>query len=216
MYNEDVRCALCGKSSPHMGVGSTSAFGSADLDGRPPEMQRSTISTWVQKCPECGYCARRIDEAPAYAQSVVAGPEYRSQLTHPEYPELANAFLCLRMVLEASGSLSDAAGATIHAAWACDDDTRAESATKCRIEAVRLITALHNQGQRLAEEPGGDEAMLADLLRRAGRFEEALDVVDRSLPQAPNKLMRAVLLFQKTLISTGDATAHVIPETEGG
>ena len=105
-YSEDVRCAVCGKSSAHIGTASTNAFGSADLDTRPPEMQRSTISTWVQECPECGYCARSIDKPLASAEAVITRPEYRSQLTSTDYPQLANAFLCQRMISEDAGSIA--------------------------------------------------------------------------------------------------------------
>lgn len=199
-----------------MSVESTSAFGPSDLDTRPPEMERSTISAWVQQCPECDYCSRSLGEAPAGAQTVVDSPEYRRQLIHPDYPELANAFLCLRMISEVSGSWSDAAWASIHAAWACDDDARPEAATKCRIEAIRLITALHNRAERLAEDPGADEAILTDLLRRAGKFDEALDVVDRSLLQDYHRIILAVLRFRRGLISAGDAAAHLISETDSG
>jgi hypothetical protein len=202
--------------SSHIGISSTNAFGSADLDTRPPEMQRSTISSWVQKCPECGYCAREIDKAPAMAGGVVASPGYQNQLHCPDYPELANAFVCFRIVSEGAGRLLDAAWASIHAAWPCDDAAKVEAATKCRNEAVRLIQALHEQGGFLAEQGGADEAILADLVRRPGRFEEAVDVVDRSMATTEQGLIRAVLLYQKGLISKGDAAVHRIEEAEAG
>jgi hypothetical protein len=165
-------------------------------------------------CPSCGYCASRLDEAPAIAKAVVASPEYRNQLASQNYPELANAFLCLRMVSESAGSIADAAWASIRAAWTCDDSQAGEAAARCRSEAVRLIHALREQGQTLARQPGADEAMLADLLRRAGRFEEALGVVDRSLGAVDTALIRAILVYEKRLISRRDVSAHRTEEVE--
>jgi hypothetical protein len=54
LYREKSRCAVCGIATEYTSIGSTNAFGSPDLDTRPPEMQRSTIFAWVQRCPECG------------------------------------------------------------------------------------------------------------------------------------------------------------------
>lgn len=55
-------CGVCGGISEQTGLQSTNAFGSPDLDLRPPEMERSTMCYWVQTCPQCGYCASDIAE----------------------------------------------------------------------------------------------------------------------------------------------------------
>lgn len=38
------KCAVCGKESEQITLASTNTFGSPDLDLRPPEMKRSTMS----------------------------------------------------------------------------------------------------------------------------------------------------------------------------
>ena len=215
-YQENLRCAVCGSVNAFMGIASTNAFGSHDLDTRPPEMQRSTISTWVQRCPECGYCANRLDEAPAEAKAVVESSDYRHQLARDDCPELANAFLCLRLIAEKAGAIQEAAWACIHAAWACDDAANDLAASHCRLQAVGLIRRLHEQNLTLAEQPGADQAMLTDLLRRAGRLEEALDVADHAIAGVDNDLIRAVLRYEKALIALGDVGVHRIEEAEGG
>jgi len=120
------------------------------------------------------------------------------------------------MVAEHAGSLPDGARASIHAAWACDDACKADAATRCRHEAVRLIHALHDRGETLSEQPRADEAILTDLLRRAGRFEEALDVVDGFIGEVADPVIRAVLGYQKGLISRADIAAHRVEEAEPG
>lgn len=70
-------------------IGSTNEFGSPDLDTRPPEMRRSTIFAWVQRCPQCGYCACDVSKAPSQAEALVRSSEYIRQLSDSIYPELA-------------------------------------------------------------------------------------------------------------------------------
>ena len=216
IHNEAVTSAVCGESSSQTAIASTNAFGSPDLDTRPPEMQRSTISSWVQNCPECGFCARHLYQAGANAKAIVDSSEYRNQVTSPAFPTLANEFLCLRMLSEGGANLHDAAWASIHAAWACDYDSQDEAAAKCRNEAVRLITTLHAQNEFLAPQAGADEAILTDLLRRAARFDDALSLVDAALPETSDELIQKVLLFQKALISGGDVGAYRIEDAERG
>ena len=51
-----VICSACGTSSRQQVLLSTNSFlGSPDLDLRPPEMERSTMSLWLQECPNCGF-----------------------------------------------------------------------------------------------------------------------------------------------------------------
>ena len=55
VYHQNITCAICGTEFEYTGIASTNAFGPTDLDTQPPEMERSTIDAWVQRCPQCGY-----------------------------------------------------------------------------------------------------------------------------------------------------------------
>ena len=46
-------CAVCGAMHEYRILTSTNAFGSPDLDLRPPMMKRGTMHLWVQECPSC-------------------------------------------------------------------------------------------------------------------------------------------------------------------
>ena len=61
MYQDTVKCYVCGKESKQTVLGSTNSFGSQDLDLRPPEMMRGTMEYWAHECPYCGYIAKNID-----------------------------------------------------------------------------------------------------------------------------------------------------------
>jgi hypothetical protein len=67
-------------------------------------------------------------------------------------------------------------------------------------------------GQAIARQPGGDEAILADILRRSGRDGEALAACREGLALAPDPLVAIVLRFQRALIERGDREAHSISD----
>lgn len=169
LYEEKARCAVCGTETEYTGIGSTNAFGSPDLDTRPPEMQRSTIFAWVQRCPECGYCAFDVSKAPSQKAALVHCPEYARQLSDSTCPEFANRFLCKALIAERSGDCTAAVWALIHAAWACDNAEKPEPARTCRSKAADMIEKALGSGQKVAGQDGADTAIQVDLLRRAGR-----------------------------------------------
>jgi len=215
LYEEKARCAVCGSEAEYTGIGSTNAFGSPDLDTRPPEMQRSTIFAWVQRCPECGYCASDVSKAPSQADGVVRSPEYTRQLSNSTCPELANGFLCKALIDETSGNYAAAAWALIHAAWACDDAEKEESARTCRVKAADMIEKALGNGQKVAEQDGADTAFRVDLLRRAGRVAEARQLITTNRPTSTEDIISKILDFQEALITDGDEACHTIAEALG-
>jgi uncharacterized protein (DUF2225 family) len=206
------KCAVCGKTSKHMVITSTSAFGSPDLDTRPPEPKRSSIVWWIQSCPSCGYCAPDISEHIEKACEVVRSDPYRQQLNSPEFPKLANAFLCYSLIQESLGKYASGGWASIYAAWACDDAGLDAGAQKCRKRALILLRRARENDQEFAEQAGAEEAIMVDLLRRSGQFELALKACDDGLKKDLEKVISDVLRFQKILIGRSDVACHSIAE----
>jgi hypothetical protein len=200
-----VTCAICNTDSEHTAIGSTNQFGSRDLDFRPPEMMRSTMRHWIQRCPSCGYCAGRIDEATANAPHVIKTQAYLAQLNHDAFPMLANTFLCASQIMEVDEQWSAAAQAALNAAWSCDDEMRypddaakmQKAADECRKRAISLFNHLMDSGGKVAEEAGIAELLLSDLLRRSGQFEAAETVAVDGLAQQPNEAIAQALEFEK-------------------
>ena len=63
LFDSLKECGCCGNTISVTAVGSTNAFGSPDLDLRPPEMKRSALLKSIQYCGHCGYdVARRAGE----------------------------------------------------------------------------------------------------------------------------------------------------------
>lgn len=116
---------------------------------------------------------------------MVKSDSYRRQLVEPRFPKLANAFLCSGLILESAGNYGGAGWAGVHAAWACDDADLREQAGECRKRAVTMFMKAREASQKLVEEPGGAELLIADLSRRAGDFQEAVQACDEGLGRSP-------------------------------
>ena len=219
----ELSCAVCESRHKYTRLLSTSSFGPPDLDTRPAPPARLSLALQVQCCPVCGYCAWEITEAPPDAKRVVSRQDYQALLRDLRFPYLARMFLCLARIEEAAGNLSNAGWAALHAAWACDDagPDFASAAVECRNRAVALFLKARKQGQPFLPEPGAEEALLVDLLRRAGRFDEAEAEIQRGLEKAASNFLRRLLMFQRRLCRAQDTRVHrmdevpdVIPEDE--
>ena len=67
-------------------------------------------------------------------------------------------------------------------------------------------------GQWFAEDAGLEEAILVDLLRRAGQFDEALKICLERLKKEPEETVRIILQYQKTLIEKLDSQGHTVSD----
>jgi uncharacterized protein (DUF2225 family) len=224
IYPTQVTCAQCGTETEFMEVGSTSIFGSPDLDLRPAPLARHNLSYQVQQCPNCGYCAVDVStplESEA-AKKLLSSDGYQSQLYHADFPELANQFVCLALLLEAEGNLNATAWAYLSAAWACDDEGNDVLARHCRVRAAEYFqqSPVDEDQDDLddddPEEKGSQEALLTDVLRRAGQLDLAQAVCEQGLRVATSDVLQAVLRYEQSLISRQDTDCHTIEEAMAG
>ena len=175
-------------------------------------MVKWNISIFMQRCPSCGYCSTDISVASASASNCVKSKSYRKQLNNPEYPELANSYLCLSLIQKKADVLSEAGWSCVDAAWACDDAGSDTAAIKCRKRAVTLLQTARERGQKFGQEPGTEDALLADLLRRSHQFKEALAACDRGLKKMPKGIIMDILRYQRVLIARRDTICHKLTE----
>jgi hypothetical protein len=215
-YRETLTCQNCGKTSEHQRLSSTNQFGSSDLDTRPPEMARSTLHSQVQACPHCNYCTLDISESVVDASGCVSSEAYQEQFKSPEYPALANSFLCAALIQEAIRKFGAAGWASMRAAWVCDDAKNDAAAKRCRVQAVELFRKALSAGQEIAEQLGAGDAILVDLLRRSEQFEDATRQVEIGLSKFPEEIIRDVLEFERDLIAKQDVQCHRVEEALRG
>ena len=205
-------CSVCGTIGEHRSIASSSRFGAPDLDTRPPEMYRSTMKMWVQKCQSCGYCAADISELVSNAADFILERVYRDQLNSPEYPELANSFLSQSLFCESGNDYRPAFWSALHSAWVCDDAKMDEAAIKCRRRALDMLQRCTESGQSLVDEPGVAELMEIDLLRRCGDFDAATDLLDRSMNLEMDSFLKSIIRFEEKLILEADMGCHSVGE----
>ena len=205
---ERVRCHVCEVESEHVVARRATEEGAPDLDTRPPETLRSTMPAWVQRCPSCGYCAPDLAAGAPRAARVVRTAAYGALLADATRPPLANSFLASSVVLEGCAAFADAGWQAVYAAWACDDAGDDPAASECRLRAVALFADAILARQEVAVDPGGADAVIADLLRRAGRFEEAIARVEAVNDRPILKPTRRVLRYVAALAARGDRGAH--------
>jgi hypothetical protein len=212
LYKQGIVCSVCGTETVQTVIGSTNAFGSCDLDTRPPGMKRSTIHAWVQRCSGCGACAKNLSKVNGSAGDVVKRAGYKSQLSDTGFPEIANSFICNSMIDEYSGELVSATWALIQAAWVCDDVKSTAQAVICRKWAATMLRKTKANGQKVAQQPGVSSAILVDLLRRAGALDEAAQMAELASETCSEGVPAQVVSYQKKLIEAGDTGCHTIAE----
>lgn len=215
MYPQDATCSHCGTTSEFMEIGSTSVFGSPDLDLRPAPLARHNSAYDVQRCPHCGYCAPDIS-VPLVAEAakqLISSDVYQNQLNHADFPQVANTFICWALLSQTEGdSPSVTAWAFLKAAWACDDQEQDVLARYCRVRAAESFQQEIADGDMELNEPGSAEALLTDVLRRSGQFESAQVSCEQGLGMADNGTLQAILHFQQTLIARQDSGCHTIEQ----
>jgi hypothetical protein len=212
LIQHEHTCLVCGGTNAYAHIGYTNQIGFYDLDTRPPERLRSTLPYWVQRCPQCGYCAPQVSQGPECVHEIVESSAYQAQLSDRFYPPLANHFLAWALILEHCNDLIDAGWACVHAAWACDDAEAGIGANLSRLRAVELFKRARRNGTGFFSEPGGEDAVLADLLRRSGEFEPAVTAVQVGVLKRPVEIIRRMLYYQVALVMERDIAAHTIQE----
>ncbi len=204
-YQQMFTCAMCGKESEHMVMGSTSAFGAMDLDTRPPALERHTIGTWVQACPHCGYAYYNISDKSTVDPAFLQSEEYKAA-GGLDMDELAKCFYREATIHAKCGEPDATFSCYLHAAWACDDAHKPEAAIACRLKALEV---LQNASSFMDENTA--TIMQMDLLRRTNQFNKVLEFRDKQLP---NSFVQSLLEYEIKLAEAKDARCHTVDDAE--
>lgn len=224
-----VKCTLCGKTSDQCEILSVMSFGGCDLDSRPPPNARHAMEGWIQFCPYCGYCTQDISERLSCAAEVVQSKAYLANLMRygdfspplpsedgREFvePSISNKFLCFALIQEARGENAFAGWAYLHAAWGRDDSDYPECVCitrDCRKKAIAHFEKCLVEKKRFFEQQGGEYAVLADLYRRTGQFEKAVEISWRGMKDA-EPIIADTLRCEIRLANASDDRCHRLDE----
>ncbi len=174
IYHREIECANCGHENTIYNIGSTNAFGSPDLDGRPPEMQRRTMIYWVQSCEKCGIATPDITWLNDNTLNYFRSAEFRSTHDAENFRELAETFWTAHLIALKEGETNSALSFIRYASWACDDQGDTAEAKRAREIFLDLVNENGSGPQMISSEgPLAGYLVLADTSRRAGRFDDA-------------------------------------------
>ena len=127
-------------------------------------------------------------------------------------PALAASFLCKAILERESEDFAAATWALIHAAWVCDDSDQTEEAMVCRQKAADMLLIAEEHNQRVAKPDGVSTAILVDLLRRSGQFEQARKTLEVRRSIANKGIVAQILDFETDLLNRNDISCHTIAE----
>ncbi len=208
-------CCVCGTSIECMVLASISAFGSPDLDLRPPEMARYTLGDQLQECPECGYVNGDLGRPTEGAAEAIRAESYVELRRRSDIPEAASRFA--RYALLRQSDRRAAGRALLSAAWVCDDAFDTRHAQAFRSRAADALLELRPFVKPPDEPRLG--AVLVDVLRRAQRFDEALALAEEILAsdaERDNPNLGSVLRFQRRLCADRDTDCYTVADAVAG
>jgi hypothetical protein len=198
------KCAICGTESKHNILMSTNSFGSPDLDLRPPEMRRSTMWLWIQRCPCCDYVNYDIESESSANEEFLKSYEYSSNDGLEFKSELADRFYKHYKIMMLDRKYMDAYSALLRCAWSCDDRRDINNAKHVRKMAVNMF-------EKLPRLKKGNENIIAqyiDVLRRCGELDEIIDKFSDF--KAKDDVIQKVIDFQIALAKKGDTGVYTV------
>ena len=156
-------------------------------------MRRSTMSMWVQQCPNCGYCNSSLDNKTTATKQYLESREYKTLFKEVGTNKLAAKFLYRAKICELDKDYSTVPYLYLYAAWDCDDARNAEGANKCRRAALEAFEKYKNQLD-------GDKDTIAcqkvDIMRRAGLFDDAKKLAKEQLKTVKQDIIKDILKFE--------------------
>lgn len=210
----EVTCGNCAAKSEHSEMASTNTMGAPDLDLRPAPMQRDTMELWVQECPNCKLICPAIATPPVGAKEALTQPEYLALVTDKKVPDQVRKFRAWAYVAEKTGLDADAGFAHLHAAWVADDAKNTSLANVQRHMAVVKLSAARDQKKVYPRQLGGAEALLADIWRRTGNWDEAVHEAERGKSITDQGFVEALCELEITLARKHDAAAHTTDDVK--
>ena len=202
-----VKCSNCGKIQEKIIVMSTNSMGPGDFDLRPAPMMRNTLKYRVQFCENCGYGAHNIENMDDVTKEIVNSKEYQ---------EFIHSFVDSTTLMGYLGSYyvnlkkqyyRKAFYDILSASWVLDD-LHSPLNVKTRLLGIKIFIDCEEKGFSL-----DDKAVVVDMLRRSGKFVEAITLAKSMLENEKlEKIIIDVLDYQIRFCNNKDTKCHSLGE----
>lgn len=210
LVRSSQKCILCGFESEFTVVNSTNAFGTMDLDTRPPEMKRSLLKYEIQECPHCHYANIDISLNDIGVRSNdLSAVAYLQMANDKKIDAAAKSFLLAGYLHAKFQHYREAGILYLKAAWIFDDRGDEAYAIRARKKSVENIVKSVNESEDLHLA-----VLSVDLFRRIGEFDQALEAIDDVLQISPDEFLVKILNFERTLIDNKDTRCHNVREVK--
>lgn len=148
LYRTTVDCSGCLSTHEITLVASTNAFGSMDLDMRPPPMERDTLQYQIHRCPACGFAGYKLAWFEGLDVGLLKNGDYSAVLANKIYPDVANSFRVHGFLKSKANHEVAVISAYLKAARVCDDLAMTEGAAiACRQEVLNSLSAFNGSGE---------------------------------------------------------------------
>lgn len=204
--NLEKKCSVCGETSMYPVLMSTNCWGYPDLDFRPAEMQRSTMNTWLDECPHCGYVARNIEHELNISPEILKTDEYLTCEGKDFKNNLSKRFYRSYLISKARNDYVSAFYMLLYCVWKCDD-SQDELAVEIRKLAVALFEKIDASND---DEKNRLQLIRADLLRRSLQFERLIEEYDDF--KIEDEIMYSVIRFQLERAAKKDSACYTVED----
>ncbi len=209
---ESVICANCKNDTEQTIVGSTNQFGSSDLDLRPAEMMRGTMSYWLQECSDCGYVAGDISKIDDATSALMKSEEFRNIQNDLAPKGLERMFIKRAFLDHEVENFEEAANNYLHAAWAADDIGNLDVASECRSKAASSFLIVIDLEPKNLEKVTVISTQLIDIYRRSVEWDKAIVIADDLLTGKLDDTIKAVVEFGKIQASAKNAECFTVKQ----
>lgn len=203
-----VKCANCGKKQKVSMLMSTNTMGPCDFDLRPAPMKRYTLSMCIEFCEKCEYGSHDIGSISEKGKDVLGTKEYHDFIHSFVESKTVMAYLGDYYIKKEEGRYREAYYAMKSVSWLLDDK-RSAKAKEARILALECFDKCSER-----EFPIDEHIAKTDILRRAGKFDEAIAFAKELLTKVNNDLLVKILECEIKYASDKDTRCHSLGEIQ--